>query len=239
MGKLPMYRFLSGLLLSSCSAFAATEPKQARPGDQAPENFAATVAGDVIRADAHQGKIIVATFWATWCAPCRQEIAVLARLRKAVPKAELEIVAINFGETRRTVISASKRLAPYELTVTHDYKNRLSKSLGIRSIPFMMLIDHTGVIKHVYRGFDEGLIDPLVDELNLMLRERSKALKEAAKPALMPQKVESYGRAKTETHSFQGLMTDTPTATKGAVSRDATMKPREAAIAAPASWPLR
>jgi thiol-disulfide isomerase/thioredoxin len=167
-------RVLMLLLLFSCTAFAASEPRL-KPGDQPPENFAYTAAGEEIRADSYRGKIVIATFWASWCAPCRQEIGVLARLRQAVPKDKLEIVAINYGESRKMFAAASAKLAPFDLTITHDRNKRLGKWLGIRSIPYMLLIDHTGTIKHIHKGFGDSSLDVLVDEVNAMLRDQHAA----------------------------------------------------------------
>ena len=167
--------------LSFClfSAFAFSSVVQAKSalveGGTAPPSFGNTVQGEEMKIAAFPGKIVIATFWASWCAPCRAEISVLAGVRKAVPKAQLEIIAINFGEERTVFVKASKRLAETGLTITHDRNYRLSRPLGIKSIPYMLLIDHTGKIKHIHTGFGEKSLDLLVDEINLMLKDQNAA----------------------------------------------------------------
>lgn len=144
-------------------------------GDTPPSTLGLTLSGDPLSIANHSGKIVIATFWATWCAPCRQEITILSGVREAVPKDRLEIVAINFGEDRKVFTEASKLLANTGLTITHDRGYRMSRKLGIKSIPYMLLIDHTGKIKHIHMGFGEKSTGMLVDEINAMLAEQDTA----------------------------------------------------------------
>jgi thiol-disulfide isomerase/thioredoxin len=169
---LAMPNFLKSVLAIALCAFASNVFARPilRAGDAAPPSFGSTVSGDEIRTENLSGKIIVATFWASWCAPCRQEISVLARVRKAVSAQNVEIVAINFGEDRRIFVQASKKLLETGLTITHDRNYRLSKPLGIDGIPYMLLIDHAGKIKYIHQGFGSQSLGILVDEINLMLK---------------------------------------------------------------------
>lgn len=164
------------LLLCLCCliSWAHAAPKLA-VGDAPPSTLGLTLDGEQLTTGDHAGKIVIATFWATWCAPCRQEIAILSGVREAVPKENLEIVAINFGEAREVFTKASKLLASTGLTLTHDRRSRLSRKLGIKSIPYMLLIDHTGKIKHIHTGFGDKSTGTLVQEINVMLAEQDAA----------------------------------------------------------------
>ncbi len=139
-------------------------------GGTPPSSFGETLQGEEIKIASFPGKIVIATFWASWCAPCLAELSLLEGVRKNVPKAQLEIIAINFGEQRRVFVKASKILTEAGLTITHDRNYRLSRPLGIKSIPYMLLIDHTGKIKHIHTGFGEKSLDMLIVEINAMLR---------------------------------------------------------------------
>lgn len=139
-------------------------------GDNPPLSFGTTAQGEELTMASLPGKIVIVTFWASWCAPCRDELSVLARVRKYVPDAQLEIIAINFGEERSLFRKASKLLAATGLKITHDRSFRLSNSLGIEGIPYMLMIDHTGKIKHIHTGFGEKSLNTLVEEINAMLK---------------------------------------------------------------------
>jgi thiol-disulfide isomerase/thioredoxin len=167
-------RFLLGLLLMILPLLAGAKATL-KEGDLPPDDLAQTVSGENIRVSDYQGKIVIATFWASWCAPCRQEISVLAKVREKVSSEKLAIVAINFGEERQVFVKASKLLAGTGITITHDRRLRLSTKLGIRSIPYMLMIDHNGRIKHIHSGFGDQSLDVLVAEINAMLKAQYEA----------------------------------------------------------------
>ena len=69
---------------------AATEPPAALPEavlidmQDAPHSL-----------DEYRGKWVVLNFWATWCAPCREEMPALDRLQQQKGGADFEVVTIN------------------------------------------------------------------------------------------------------------------------------------------------
>src|SRR5712671_4154238 len=169
------------VLLSGCgrtqaahadSAGVAEAAKQAEPAQDAnviqfvknPEGAPAFQLNDLegkpLSLAEAKGKIVLLNFWATWCGPCRAEIADLVDLQKRYAD-KLEIIALatdedDADEVRRFVLKSgiNYRVAMISDEVRRDYG-------GIAALPTSFVIDAQGrvVQKHV------GLNEPTIYEL--------------------------------------------------------------------------
>lgn len=67
-----------------------------RPGDAAPEFTLANGSGAVVRLSDYRGKPVLLNFWATWCLPCGEELALFQEVADETP--ELTVLLVNMGE---------------------------------------------------------------------------------------------------------------------------------------------
>jgi thiol-disulfide isomerase/thioredoxin len=104
-----------------------------------------------------RGRTVLVNLWATWCAPCRQEMPALDRLQAALGGADFEVVAINIDtrnldKPRAWLKEAGvERLAYYadpEAKVFQDLK-RIGKVVGM---PTTFLLDPQGCELAVLNG---------------------------------------------------------------------------------------
>ena len=82
---------LAFLLLASVFAWAAG-PKQGAP---APRAVFKTLDGRRIDTGALQGRVVIVTFWATWCEYCRQELADLTGYYRDHGQEGLDVIAVS------------------------------------------------------------------------------------------------------------------------------------------------
>jgi len=82
-------------------------------------------------------------FWATWCEPCRQTLPLLNTWLTRHPA--LRIVAVT-DEPEATVRSFAERV-PLQMAVALDPRRALLGPLGIRALPYAMLLDRHQVVR--------------------------------------------------------------------------------------------
>jgi len=93
----------------------------------------------------YEGKLIMLNFWATWCAPCKEEMPSLDLLQKNEYLKNLKILPINVGQ--ENVEKASnffKDLEIKNLDFYYDSSITLAKKFGLRGIPTTILFNKDG-----------------------------------------------------------------------------------------------
>lgn len=136
--------------------------------------------GDDIELSALKGRVIVLSFWATWCKPCMLEMNALERMQAQIPKTELIVLAVNYDEPRMHVKRFVRKHSQSQLTMVYDRDRRAAHAFEVKSLPQMVLIDHTGAVRAHHKGYSTDAILELVDEINGLLDERDQALRPAA-----------------------------------------------------------
>src|SRR5450830_565593 len=83
-------------LLSSCLLVMAFSAHAAPAvGSPPPDNLGVDQKGEGVLVSAFTGKVVVITFWATWCPYCIQELPVLHNIQTKVGRDQLQVIAVN------------------------------------------------------------------------------------------------------------------------------------------------
>ena len=91
------------------------------------------------------GDLIILNFWATWCAPCKEEMPSLDLLQSNKKFKNLKIFPINIGQDNYE--KAQKffdELEVKNLNLFFDKPNTLAKELSLRGVPTTILINKNG-----------------------------------------------------------------------------------------------
>ncbi len=98
-----------------------------------------------------EGKVVAINFWATWCAPCREELPSMESTYQAFEQAGFIIIAVNLGETRDAV-AAFLDTTPVSFPVLLDQDAKLTSAFKARGLPTTYFIDRHGRISHRIKG---------------------------------------------------------------------------------------
>ena len=94
----------------------------------------------------YQGNLIILNFWATWCAPCKEEMPSLDLLQKNKNLNNLKIFPINVGqENIEKASSFFNELGIKNLDLYFDPPITLAKKFGLRGIPTTILFNKDGL----------------------------------------------------------------------------------------------
>jgi len=109
-----------------------------------------------------QGKVVVLNFWATWCAPCREEMPAFARLQSRWGTRGVQFVGISSEDPDRVEPFARGLAINYPLWVGGDEVSELSRRLGNRLgvLPHTVLLDRSGnVLESRVGAYPEDALD--------------------------------------------------------------------------------
>jgi len=124
-------------------------------GTQAPDFSARTLEGGSASLDDYAGRVVLLNIWATWCAPCREEMPSMQRLYEEFGEDDFEILAVSVdarvGERDRNGMPGGDLEAfakEFGLTfpILHDPSGEIQRTYQTTGVPETFLIGKDGVI---------------------------------------------------------------------------------------------
>jgi thiol-disulfide isomerase/thioredoxin len=98
-----------------------------------------------VNLDDFKGKLLILNFWATWCAPCKEEMPSLNRLQTNKIFNNLKIFPINIGqEDKSKSVNFFKELNINNLNIYFDSTITLAKKFSLRGVPTTILFNKDG-----------------------------------------------------------------------------------------------
>jgi len=100
--------------------------------------------------DSWAGKVLLCNFWATWCAPCREEMPLLQETRRKYASMGAEVVGIGIDRADKIRQFASEFYISYPLLVAETGGIELMRKLGNGegALPFTVILDRHGAIAY-------------------------------------------------------------------------------------------
>tara|TARA_B110001452_G_scaffold215834_1_gene187078 strand:- start:73 stop:588 length:516 start_codon:yes stop_codon:yes gene_type:complete len=99
----------------------------------------------IVNLDDFKGKLVILNFWATWCAPCKEEMPSLDGLQANIDLSNLKILPINIGqESIEKSQFFFKELNIKNLDIYIDAPITLAKKFTLRGVPTTILFNKNG-----------------------------------------------------------------------------------------------
>jgi peroxiredoxin len=143
-----MVALLGGLLL-------APRAEALDAGGKAPELTLKDLSGKTISLSSLAGKVVILDFWATWCAPCREEMPELQKFYKKYNAQGLEVVGISVDKAPDGIKSFIDKLK-VTFPVAHDDGHKVADKYSPPRMPSSYIIDRKGVVRYVHGGYRAG-----------------------------------------------------------------------------------
>ncbi len=150
--RLGALRTVLGLALA---AAAATAPAALSPTAPAPDFTLARMGGANLRLQEQRGQVVMVNFWATWCAPCREEMPHLDRLYQKYRSSGFVLLGVNVDDDTGNAVALARKLG-VKFPVLLDTDKKVSRLYELNAMPSTVLIDRDGRVRHVHRGYRSG-----------------------------------------------------------------------------------
>jgi len=131
-------------------------------GSPMPPFAVADSKGQPVDITALKGKVVLVTFFASWCGPCKREFPVLVDLYKKFRDRGFEVVAIGVDSTASLSLTFANQFSP-TFPIVPDEASNLMGRFGVYGMPATFIADRDGIIR--FKG-DEFAPDVAISKLN-------------------------------------------------------------------------
>lgn len=130
---------------------------EVREGDRAAELVAVKDAkGQRIKLKSYRGKVVVITFGASWCKPCKKELPAWDKVAKEYKSKGVVFLAINIDQDLakgKTFIDEAKLKA---VRAGYEPSGTTAESYEPPTMPTTFVVDGRGLVRHVHEGYRAG-----------------------------------------------------------------------------------
>jgi thiol-disulfide isomerase/thioredoxin len=155
-----------GLAVITYLAGCSSSPDSSKGNTQAAPEFSfSSLEGKTIAMKDLADKVVVVDFWATWCAPCREEIPHLNKLYAELKGKGFEIVGVSMDHEGVDVVKDFARELRIEYPIVMGNEKDAEAFGGIIGLPTTFIIDRSGNIVKKYVGL------PPAEDMERVIKE--------------------------------------------------------------------
>ncbi len=136
----------------------------------APDFTLKSRSGENIKLSELRGEVVMINFWASWCAPCRQEMPLLEVLYKKYSDLGFTLLAVNVEEDSSKADLLLKDI-PVTFPILFDNTNKVTKLYKVVAMPSTVIIDKDGNMRYLHHGYLPGYEEEYRKQVSELIRE--------------------------------------------------------------------
>ena len=123
-------------------------------GQPRPEFALKDTRGDLVSVTQFDGKVLLLNFWATWCAPCVEEMPMLSDLQNQYADRDFQILGIAVDDPKKAADFAAELASEYPVLVGPADTVMVGRQYGNRAgmLPYSILVDQQGIVQWAHLG---------------------------------------------------------------------------------------
>lgn len=157
---------LAAFMIAAVPAFAAGSAPV-----PAPDFTLKSHHGENLRLSEYRGQVVLINFWASWCAPCRQEMPLLDALHGKYAPLGFTVLGVNVEQDPAQARAMLERI-PVSFPVVYDSSSSVSKLYDVIAMPTTVIVDRNGDARYLHRGFKPGDEEQYQRHVRALLMER-------------------------------------------------------------------
>lgn len=109
--------------------------------------------GKIVESNSFDGKVLLLTFFATWCPPCAEEVPILVKLQNELADAGFSVVGLSVDQQSSAIVAkfVEKRAINYPVLLAESQTTR--DFGGVYGIPVAFLVNKSGNVVKKYTGY--------------------------------------------------------------------------------------
>lgn len=158
-----MRKGLPGIVVVACLMIGCDRGQHPDNIGKVAPNFVMSDGVQTIDTARLRGKIVVLNLWATWCAPCVEELPSLLALQRRLP--QIAVVGVSTDQDdliyRRFLVQHH-----VDLLTVRDADQKVNALYGTVQIPETYIIDRKGVLRRKFIGAQQWTSPDIIDYLS-------------------------------------------------------------------------
>ena len=159
----------AGLVLMMATLVAGIAQAEELQGP-APDFTLKSRSGEDVKLSELRGDVVMVNFWASWCAPCRQEMPLLEDLHNKYSDLGFVLLGVNVEEDSSKAADLLREI-PVSFPILYDNTNKVTKLYNVVAMPSTVMVDRDGNMRYLHRGYLPGYEKEYEKQIKELVRE--------------------------------------------------------------------